>query len=135
MGTEPIVSFRWNWHVGQARTQTIADSRHAFARVLREHGINDAHVESAVMILGELLANACEHGRVPVEVSLASRKGELELRVVDSGTGVTRPSGARDPESLRGRGFEIIERLGGRIALQGRPRSSVRVVLPFHLAQ
>lgn len=85
------------------------------------------------MILGELLANACEHGRMPVDVLLSSRGAALELRVDDGGVDVRRPR-KRDPNSLRGRGFEIIERLGGRISLRGRPRSSVRVVLPFSFA-
>jgi anti-sigma regulatory factor (Ser/Thr protein kinase) len=116
-----------------AEPGAISASRHEFARLLRERGIADSDVESAVMILGELLANACEHGRLPVDVLLSSRGSILELRVDDSGIGVRRPA-KRDPNSLRGRGFEIIERLGGRIALQGRPHSSVRVVLPFSLA-
>ena len=124
---------RWDCHINRAESKTISESRRELARVLREHGVSEMNVDSAVMILGELLANACEHGCVPVDVSLAARNGTLELRVVDSGTDIRRPM-ARDPESLRGRGFEIIEGLGGRIAMRGRPRSSVRVVLPFTVA-
>lgn len=127
------MSLRWDWHISRAESKTIADSRHAFARVLRERGLSEDDIESAVLILGELLANACEHGRVPVDVSLSTKGSNLELHVADSGTDIKRPK-RRDPLSLRGRGFEIIERLGGRIALYGRPRSSVRVVLPFSLS-
>lgn len=124
---------RWSRRIAAAESAEISQSRHELARVLSERGFGEEDVESAVMILGELLANACEHGRMPVEVMLSSRGAELELRVDDGGVDVRRPR-KRDPNSLRGRGFEIIERLGGRISLRGRPRSSVRVMLPFSFA-
>jgi len=127
------VNMRWSRQITAAKSAAISESRHEFARVLRERGLGEDDVESAVMILGELLANACEHGRMPVEVLLSSRGSALELRVDDGGVDVQRPH-KRDPNSLRGRGFEIIERLGGRISLRGRPRSSVRVMLPFGFA-
>lgn len=124
---------RWSRKIAAAESAAISESRHELARVLRERGFGEDDVEAAVMILGELLANACEHGRMPVDVLLSSRGAALELRVDDGGVDVRRPR-KRDPNSLRGRGFEIIERLGGRISLRGRPRSSVRVVLPFSFA-
>lgn len=127
------MSMRWSRRIAAAESAEISQSRHELARVLSERGFGEEDVESAVMILGELLANACEHGRMPVEVMLSSRGAELELRVDDGGVDVRRPR-KRDPNSLRGRGFEIIERLGGRISLRGRPRSSVRVMLPFSFA-
>ncbi|HUN29070.1 MAG TPA: hypothetical protein VMV65_04660, partial [Alphaproteobacteria bacterium] len=77
-----------------------------------------------------LIANACEHGRIPVEIELRSLGPSLVLDVLDSGRDITRPR-QRDPQSLRGRGFEIIERLGGIIEILPRPRSRVSVVLPL----
>lgn len=127
------MAMRWNWQISHVEPAVIADSRHAFARALRERGFADMQIESAVMIFGELIANACEHGRVPVDIELSTRGTSVVLRVVDSGQDLKRPS-KRDPLSLRGRGFEIIERLGGTIALTPRPRSTVRVVLPFGAA-
>jgi anti-sigma regulatory factor (Ser/Thr protein kinase) len=133
MGTEEAVSIFWTWRIEHAEPRTVAGSRHAFADELRRNGLGESDVESAVLILGELLANACEHGRVPVDIQLRSHGVKLELDVADSGVDITRPR-QRDPMSLRGRGFEIIERLGGRIALRKRPRSGVRVQLPLQLS-
>jgi anti-sigma regulatory factor (Ser/Thr protein kinase) len=127
------VSIFWTWRIERAESQTVADSRHAFARVLRARGLSENDVDSAVLIFGELLANACEHGRVPVDIKLSTRGAALDLQVADSGVDIARPA-KRDPMSLRGRGFEIIERLGGEIALRRRPRSSVRVRLPLKLS-
>lgn len=127
------MNVHWSRQIVAAEPASIASSRWDFARVLRERGFVERDVEAAVLILGELLANACEHGRMPVDVMLATKGASLELRVDDGGTGIRRPK-RRDPESLRGRGFEIIERLGGRISLRGRPHSSVRVTLPVNSA-
>jgi anti-sigma regulatory factor (Ser/Thr protein kinase) len=118
------------WQIGQLDPLLIKRSRRAFAQALRERGHMEAQVEAAVLIFGELIANACEHGRVPVDIELTSQSGQLVLQVIDSGRDIKRPP-SRDPGSLRGRGFEIIERLGGRVELTRRPRSAVRVVLPI----
>ena len=121
---------RWNWRLAHGDARTVAGSRHAFAKALRDGGHSDDDVETGVMILGELLANACEHGRLPVEIQLRPNGAGLVLEVVDSGANIVRPPW-RDPQSLRGRGFQIIERLGGVIEITPRPRSIVRVTLPF----
>lgn len=126
------MSIQWTWRIDRAESQSVAGSRHAFAHVLSERGLSESEIESAVLIFGELIANACEHGRVPVDIELRSAGARLVLRVADSGVDIKRPR-KRDPLSLRGRGFEIIERLGGTVTLRGRPRSSVRVVLPLQL--
>ena len=82
------------------------------------------------MIFGELVANACEHGKVPVDIQLRTLRDKLVLDVLDSGRDIARPA-HRNPDSLRGRGFDIIERLGGVIAIFPRPRSRVMVTLPL----
>lgn len=121
---------RWTWRITRADAGTVATSRHVFAQVLREDGRSETDIQTAVMIFGELLANACEHGRIPVDIQLRSQGASLVLEVLDSGRDIARPR-QRDPESLRGRGFEIIERLGGVIDILPRPRSRVSVILPL----
>jgi anti-sigma regulatory factor (Ser/Thr protein kinase) len=121
---------RWTWRITRADASTVANSRHAFAKVLRDDGRSQTDIDTAVMIFGELIANACEHGRIPVDIQLRPQGDSLVLEVVDSGHDIARPR-RRDPESLRGRGFEIIERLGGVINILPRPRSHVSVILPL----
>ncbi|HTV92388.1 MAG TPA: ATP-binding protein [Verrucomicrobiae bacterium] len=120
----------WSWRIAQANGKSVASSRHAFAQALREAGHRETDIETAVMIFGELVANACEHGTVPVDIQLRTHRNHLILDVLDSGHDIARPA-HRNPESLRGRGFEIIERLGGVIAINPRPRSRVTVTLPL----
>ena len=121
---------RWTWQITRADAGTVANSRHAFAQALRDSGRSQADIDTSVMIFGELIANACEHGRTPVDIRLRSQGDSLVLEVSYSGQDIARPR-QRDPESLRGRGFEIIERLGGVINILPRPRSQVSVILPL----
>jgi len=120
----------WSFRIAQANGKNVATSRHAFAQALRDAGHSEEDIETAVMIFGELVANACEHGKVPVDIQLRTQRNKLILDVLDSGRDIVRP-GYRSPDSLRGRGFEIIERLGGVIAINPRPRSRVTVTLPL----
>jgi anti-sigma regulatory factor (Ser/Thr protein kinase) len=120
----------WNFRIAHADGKNVSSSRHAFAQALRDAGHSETDIETAVMIFGELVANACEHGKVPVEIALRKQRNRLVLDVLDSGRDIERPA-HRSPDSLRGRGFEIIERLGGVIAIHQRPRSRVTVTLPL----
>jgi anti-sigma regulatory factor (Ser/Thr protein kinase) len=120
----------WSWRIAHANGRNVASSRHAFAQALRDAGHSEEEIQTAVMIFGELVANACEHGQIPVDIQLRAHRNRLVLDVLDSGRDIERPA-QRDPDSLRGRGFEIIERLGGVIAILPRPRSRVSVTLPL----
>jgi anti-sigma regulatory factor (Ser/Thr protein kinase) len=120
----------WTWQITHADGKTVASCRHAFAQALRDAGHSEENVQTAVMIFGELIANACEHGKIPVDIHLRPHRNRLVLEVLDSGADIERPA-TRDPDSLRGRGFEIIERLGGIIQILPRPRSRVSVTLPL----
>jgi anti-sigma regulatory factor (Ser/Thr protein kinase) len=120
----------WNLRIAHADGRNVSSSRHAFAQALRDAGHSETDIETAVMIFGELIANACEHGKVPVDIELHKKRNALILEVLDSGHDIVRPA-HRSPDSLRGRGFEIIERLGGVIAINKRPRSRVTVTLPL----
>ncbi|MCG7529175.1 ATP-binding protein [Streptomyces sp. OfavH-34-F] len=89
---------------------------------LRSHGVSDAVVDDAVLILSELLSNACRHGR-PLgrqtelgdgDVRAAwrvDRTGGLTVEVTDGG-GPTRPVPATPSVTARGgRGLNIISAL------------------------
>nr|WP_237694379.1 ATP-binding protein [Streptomyces sp. SID2563] len=89
---------------------------------LRSHGVSDSVVDDAVLILSELLSNACRHGR-PLgwqtetgdgDVRAAwrvDRTGGLTVEVTDGG-GPTRPIPATPSVTARGgRGLNIITAL------------------------
>lgn len=100
----------------------VGQARHRMREQLRSHGVSDSVVDDAVLILSELLSNACRHGR-PLgrhtdvgdgDVRAAwrvDRKGGLTVEVTDGG-GPTRPVPATPSVTARGgRGLNIINAL------------------------
>ena len=97
----------------------VGQARHRMREQLRSHGVSDSVVDDAVLILSELLSNACRHGR-PLgwqtergdgAVRAAwrvDRTGGLTVEVTDGG-GPTRPVPATPSVTARGgRGLNII---------------------------
>ena len=90
---------------------------------LRGGGVSEAVIDDAVLILSELLSNACRHGR-PLRDALAGdgdgdiraawrvdSRGRLLVEVTDGG-GPTRPAPASPSASAHGgRGLSIISAL------------------------
>lgn len=100
----------------------VGQARHRMREQLRSHGVSDSVVDDAVLILSELLSNACRHGR-PLgrhtdvgdgDVRAAwhvDRTGGLTVEVTDGG-GPTRPIPATPSVTARGgRGLNIISAL------------------------
>ncbi|NEC64307.1 ATP-binding protein [Streptomyces sp. SID9727] len=100
----------------------MGQARHRMREQLRSHGVSDSVVDDAVLILSELLSNACRHGR-PLgwqtetgdgDVRAAwrvDRTGGLTVEVTDGG-GPTRPIPATPSVTARGgRGLNIISAL------------------------
>jgi anti-sigma regulatory factor (Ser/Thr protein kinase) len=97
--------------VGQARRRLGAD--------LRAHGVGEAAICDATLVLSELMSNAVRHARpLPgeqIRVAWALSDGTLELTVSDGG-GPTQPRTERPPSvsSLGGRGLSIVDHLSRR---------------------
>lgn len=100
----------------------VGQARHRMREQLRSNGVSDAVVDDAVLILSELLSNACRHGR-PLgrhtdvgdgDILAAWRVdtgGGLTVEVTDGG-GPTRPVPATPSVTARGgRGLNIISAL------------------------
>lgn len=100
----------------------VGQARHRMREQLRSHGVSDSVVDDAVLILSELLSNACRHGR-PLgrhtdvgdgDVRAAwrvDRTGGLTVEVTDGG-GPTRPVPATPSVTAHGgRGLNIISAL------------------------
>jgi len=119
------------WHVTAVDSQTIARLRREFSEELASHGKTAAQIEDGTIILGELLANACEHGALPVQVELHPKGVRWRLIVSDAGKGFTPRRQTAAALSTRGRGLRIIERLGGTISIPREGVSAIDVLLPF----
>ncbi|MFJ4825980.1 ATP-binding protein [Streptomyces bacillaris] len=100
----------------------VGQARHRMREQLRVNGVSDAVVDDAVLILSELLSNACRHGR-PLgrhadvgdgDIRAAwhvDTGGGLTVEVTDGG-GPTRPVPSTPSVTARGgRGLNIISAL------------------------
>ncbi len=99
----------------------VGEARHRMRDQLRSGGVAETVVDDAVLILSELLSNACRHGR-PLGDALAGDgnvraawrvdpSGRLTVEVTDGG-GPTRPVPSTPSVTARGgRGLNIITAL------------------------
>lgn len=99
----------------------VGKARHRMRAQLRSGGVPESVIDDAVLILSELLSNACKHGR-PLGDSLAGDGdvraawrvdggGRLTVEVTDGG-GPTRPAPATPSVTAHGgRGLNIISAL------------------------
>ncbi|GGX79204.1 ATP-binding protein [Streptomyces fructofermentans] len=99
----------------------VGEARHRMRAQLRTGGVAESVIDDAVLILSELLSNACRHGR-PLGDALAGDgdvraawhvdpTGGLTVEVTDGG-GPTRPVPATPSVTARGgRGLNIITAL------------------------
>ncbi|WP_075927721.1 ATP-binding protein [Nocardiopsis sp. CNR-923] len=117
--TDPGESHRLPGVLDSART-----ARRAVDRFLCDLGRPDL-VESAALVVGELVANAVVHGRPPVHLDLAwstYATPALRLDVHDHGSillhAVDRHA---DDEAERGRGLVIVDHLAARWGLGPHP--------------
>ncbi|WP_411057463.1 ATP-binding protein [Streptomyces sp. E11-3] len=103
----------------------VGQARHRMRDQLRVTGVSDSVIDDAVLILSELLSNACRHGRPLSNGSNGSATGEGDVRAawrvdaagrltveVTDGGGPTRPVPATPSVTARGgRGLNIISAL------------------------
>lgn len=114
---------------------SVRVGRRRLGAELRAHGIPEASVGDAILVLSELLSNAIRHAHpLPggqVRVSWSVRSGTVEIAVSDGGS-PTRPHQLRQPVSaLGGRGLAIVEHVSRRWGVRGDDEEmTVWAVLP-----
>lgn len=94
---------------------SVGLARRRLGMDLRAHGMREAEVGDATLVLSELMSNAIRHARplpeAQVQVTWKLNGGTLELAVSDGG-GPTHPRIARPSlSSLGGRGLSIVDHL------------------------
>ncbi|MEV1020137.1 ATP-binding protein [Streptomyces sp. NPDC050264] len=120
----------------------VGEARHRMRDQLRCRGVSDSVVDDAVLILSELLSNACRHGR-PLGDDMAGDgdvraawcvddRGCLTVEVTDGG-GPTRPIPATPSVTARGgRGLNIITALADDWGVRDDSRGEVTVWVVVH---
>ncbi|MEU3844666.1 ATP-binding protein [Streptomyces sp. NPDC028635] len=120
----------------------VGKARHRMRDQLRSSGVADSVIDDAVLILSELLSNACKHGR-PLGDALAGDGdvraawrvdpgGRLLVEVTDGG-GPTRPAPATPSVTAHGgRGLNIITALADDWGVRDGVRGEVTVWVVVH---
>nr|WP_234476334.1 ATP-binding protein [Streptomyces sp. MBT65] len=115
----------------------VGEARHRMRDQLRTGGVSEAVIDDAVLILSELLSNACKHGR-PLGDALAGdgdvrcawrvdTGGRLTVEVTDGG-GPTRPAPATPSVTAHGgRGLNIISALADDWGVRDENRGGITV--------
>lgn len=97
---------------------TAGIARTKLAGFLTIHRVRSTVIDDALLVLGEMIANALRHG-VPtsdgtVEITWSISGDLLELSVYDAGMGGSLQPIDFDDDSLNGRGLSIIGRVADR---------------------
>ena len=72
-----------SWNIAHIDSPNVRGVRRSFAAELRRLGRSEEEICDSTIILGELLANACEYGRLPICVELVPRGEHWQLNVKD----------------------------------------------------
>ncbi|WP_046728886.1 ATP-binding SpoIIE family protein phosphatase [Streptomyces humi] len=97
------------WHL-PARAGSAARARALAGPLLRRWHLTDQGRDSALLVLGELVANAVQFGAGPVSVRLVRSGGRLTCEVGDTGNGRPRPRHG-GPLDDSGRGLHVVHKL------------------------
>ncbi|MEV7319872.1 ATP-binding protein [Streptomyces sp. NPDC093970] len=120
----------------------VGKARHRMRDQLRTGGVSESVIDDAVLVLSELLSNACKHGR-PLGDALAGdgdvraawrvdTRGRLIVEVTDGG-GPTRPAPMTPSVTAHGgRGLNIITALADDWGVRDDARGEVTVWVVVH---
>lgn len=104
-----------------AEARWVPVARRCVVAVLTQWRFPSADRESAELIVGELAANAAEHGRHDMTIHLSLHTGVLRISVTDSGV-PARPRRPRDADpDEHGRGLSIVELLALEVRVRQGP--------------
>ena len=116
---------RWTLH---PHPREAAATRRAATAWLAERGVP---TDDAGLVLGELLANAVEHARTSVELTVALTPDGIDVEVRDDGTGIgVVPAQRAADDAEEGRGLQIVRALSRHVDVRSTHVGAVvRVVL------
>ncbi|MFE2263920.1 ATP-binding protein [Streptomyces griseosporeus] len=104
-----------------AEVRWVPVARRCVVAVLARWGLPPATCEAAELVVGELAANAAEHGRHDMTIRLCADAGVLWISVTDSGAPVSPPAPRTPDSEEHGRGLAIVEFLASQLRVRQGP--------------
>ncbi|GGT00721.1 ATP-binding protein [Streptomyces chromofuscus] len=102
-----------------AEAPYVRMARHFGTALLDQWGLTLDERDTAIAVLGELAANAAEHGRSKMAIALALSEFSLRISVVDFGREPGHGGSAvRRAADESGRGMEIVRVLSDRMSVE-----------------
>lgn len=100
-------------------TRVVSNCRELTRRALREWfgpagADGEQSAEDVLLLVSEVVTNACTHGGVPYELRLDRRGGALWVQVSDTNPARPRPHGPHRPARASGHGLYLLQRLAQR---------------------
>lgn len=115
--------------------ESVMRARRQMVTELLDFGMDRDVITDAEIVLGELAANAVQHGRpigeAEFDVSWCVVSGLLRITVADGGEASDLEPTAFDPETLRGRGLQMVDSICDRWRAE-RDRGT-RITAELHL--
>lgn len=95
----------------RADAVAVGEARHRARQQLQEWGIAPDSVDTAVLVVSELFTNAVVHtSSESITCAVGATPDQLLIKVVDDGTGQSRPSPQRAcPQDEDGRGLMLVK--------------------------
>lgn len=108
--------------------EAASAARRAIRPYLMKWDVDTDTVDTAYLLVSELVANAVEHGEPPVFLHLARGKDTVTIAVQDAGGELSRfKSDSADPGAESGRGLHLVDALCHRSQLTGTPHGTLAV--------
>ncbi|UOZ07117.1 methanogen output domain 1-containing protein [Amycolatopsis sp. WQ 127309] len=122
-----------DWFLDRQDRASASLLRREITGYLGRHAVDQAEqIDDAALIVAELLANAYDHGRGDIWVSLQWTEVRPVLEVHDMGEAFTLPREAPTAEQYRGRGLWLVSQFSSELAVAAKRAGGkfVRSVLP-----
>ncbi|UOX93003.1 ATP-binding protein [Amycolatopsis sp. FBCC-B4732] len=106
----PAASRPWSWNLRGTSAPVLVEVRRWASRTLVL--VDDTHLGDVLLVVTELVTNAYDHGRGPLEVRMDYAPGPCRVRIEVDDNSLDHPVlRVASPHGRRGRGMVLVDKL------------------------
>ncbi|MFI7587610.1 ATP-binding protein [Spongisporangium articulatum] len=119
------------WSLGPGDAGSARTIRHLITQALRDAAVPGSDLDSAELVVGELLSNVVVHTSGPARVCLSWDGRYPQLEVVDHGPGTEDLPWVlpQDPLATGGRGLYLVAQLARGVSVEARPTGGATITV------